>query len=820
MFPKASGKTALIYNDKEISYDEFILNTKKYASIVKSINPQERVVIFAENRPEWVYAFYTSWINSCIAVPVDYLSTPEETAYILKDCKPSHVFTSKGNLEKLLKAFELTGKKIPYTVFEEVNEASLTPVNKEFIYDQESIAVIIYTSGTTGGQKGVMLSYGNLKSNVDVVTKDIYRESDRIIPILPLHHIFPLQGTLTAPLYMGATLIFLQQVSSEEIIKNLQKYKVTIILGVPRLFNLFHGGIMQKINANKIIKTLFNISKSLNSYSAGQKIFKKVQDTFGGQMRFFISGGAKLDPVVARDFKALGFRILEGYGMTEASPIITFPPLNKKLKIGSVGQVMPGIKIKFEDGVILASGPNIMKGYYNRPEETAQVLENGWLKTGDIGHIDKQGYLYLTGRKKEIIVLPNGKNLNPEEIESKLMKDNPIIKEMGVIQHNGQLYAVIYPDFAFIKKENVVNIQETIKWEIIDKYNLKVPGYKKILNFTIVHNELPKTRLGKVKRFTLAELINKEKKQTQAQDKPEYQEYQILEEYLKSVAKKDILPDEHVELDLGLDSLDKVELQAHVEKTFGFSLTNEDLADHSTVRKLAAYIKEKRTKIENEAIHWGKILKEDIDFSAPKRHFMMKILKFISKPFFQFYVRVKVEGMEKIPDTPVIFAPNHQSFMDGLIIANFLSNRVLSKTYFFAKEKNVKSSFSKFFARNGNIIVMNINKDLKESLQQIAAVIKEGNNMVIFPEGARSRDGKIMSFKKTFAIISKELNVPVIPIVIDGAYDKFSIGSKFPKPGKIKLTFLDPINPEPLNYEDITQLARENIKHHLVEEEA
>ncbi|MGE5409798.1 MAG: 1-acyl-sn-glycerol-3-phosphate acyltransferase, partial [Clostridiales bacterium] len=355
------------------------------------------------------------------------------------------------------------------------------------------------------------------------------------------------------------------------------------------------------------------------------------------------------------------------------------------------------------------------------------------------------------------------------------------------------------------------NIQETIKWNVIDKYNLSAAPYKKIFNFTIVHSDLPKTRLGKLKRYTLSQLIQKQVKEKISVDIPEDQEYKFLEEYLQTIVKKDIFPDEHVELDLGLDSLDKVELQVQIEKTFGISMSNEDLSSHSTVRKLAAYIKEKKTKIETGVMHWGKVLKEEIDFQIPKSNYMLKFLKLLTKPFFKFYIRLEDEGLENIPQEPVIIAPNHQSFMDGLLIANVLKNQTLNRTYFFAKDKNIKSWIAKFFARNSNVLILNINKDLKLTLQKIATILKKGNNMVIFPEGARSRDGKIMNFKKSFAIISKELNVPVVPVVIDGAFDKFSIGSKFPKPGKIKLKFLKPIYPGDMDYDSIATLAKEKI---------
>lgn len=812
MFLKDHKKTAIIDNGTEISYGQLLENISSFSSLYTA-EAGSRVAIFSENRAEWIYALYSVWTKGCVNIPIDFMSTPEEVAFILKDSDTRLVFCSEKTKPQIDEAISLSGTCPEVIVFEKIGRMLKSEAAYAENHQKDDTAVIIYTSGTTGSPKGVMLSFDNLMSNIECIVDEshIYAPDDKIIGILPFHHAFPMQGTILMPLYAGSTVIILSQISSDEIIRALQTYKVTIILGVPRLFSLFHSGIMGKIKKSKAASLLLKLSRSLDSYSAGAKVFAKVQKTFGGSIKYFISGGAKLDEDVARDYKAMGFKILEGYGMTEAAPLISFnPPV--KVKIGTVGKPFRDMKVKMDDGEIVIAGRNIMKGYYNNPEATAEILKDGWLYTGDLGSFDSEGYLTITGRKKEIIILSNGKNLNPEEIEKKVLEISPLVKEIGVFQKDNQLFAVIYPDFNYIGRENVVNIQETVRWNIIDKYNLSASPYKKIFNFTIVHNELPKTRLGKIKRFTLAELIKREQKERVQVDIPDYQEYRLLEEYLKELVKKDILPDEHVELDLGLDSLDKVELQAKIESTFGIAMTNEDLTVHSTVRKLADFIKEKKTKIENDVMQWSRLLKEEINYDVPQSSYMLKIFRFLFKPFFKFYLRVESEGVENIPSgTPVIIAPNHQSFLDGLMIADVLKNRQLTRTYFFAKEKNIKNSLSRFFARNSNILILNINKDLKLTLQRIAAVIKKGNNMVIFPEGARSRDGNVMSFKKSFAIISKELNVPVVPVAIEGAYEKFSIGSVFPKPGKIKLKFLKPIYPEGMDYDSITDQARNSI---------
>ena len=253
-------------------------------------------------------------------------------------------------------------------------------------YPQDT-AVLIYTSGTTGSPKGVMLSYENLKANIEAVSEHvpIFVHEQRLLAILPFHHAFPLQGTLLAPFYVGATVALLDRLTSADIVEALNAYKITLIIGVPRLYQLFHKGLMEKINASPAARALLGISRSVGSLAFGRWVFKRVQQGFGGQIRFFVSGGAKLDEDVGRDLSAMGFEILEGYGMTEAAPMITFTRPGD-VEIGSSGRALFCTKVEIRSGEIVASGRNIMQGYWNRAEETAAVLRDGWLYTGDQGY--------------------------------------------------------------------------------------------------------------------------------------------------------------------------------------------------------------------------------------------------------------------------------------------------------------------------------------------------------------------------------------------------------------------------------------------------
>jgi len=493
-------KTAFIYDDSETSYGELIDTIGTYSAIL-SVNRGDRVLLFSENRPEWIYAFYASWDQGGVNVPVDAGIETENLRYIVNDCDPAIIFCSAGTVDRALAAVEGARRKPEIIVFENIEYAKEgKPVSLE-AGDPTALAVIVYTSGTTGDPKGVMLTYDNLVSNIESLVKlEMFKPADRILGLLPFHHILPLQGIVIAPFFIGATVVYVKNLVAEAILEACQKHRVTMFLGVPRLYELFHTGIMKKVNANPVTRLLFRLARRINSRKFGHALFGAVHRRFGGHVHAFLTGGAKMDENVARDLWSMGFRLVEGYGLTETSPLLAFNPYGN-IKLGSVGLPLRGSEVRIMEDEVVVRGRNVMKGYYNKPAETERAMRGGWFHTGDTGRFDGDGYLYLTGRKDEMIVLPNGKNINPEEIENRILRMSPMIKEIAVLQNEGQLTALILPDLASFTAEEIRNVLETLKWKVIDRYNSTVAGYKKILNFTLLKEELPKTRLGKMKQI-------------------------------------------------------------------------------------------------------------------------------------------------------------------------------------------------------------------------------------------------------------------------------------------------------------------------------
>ena len=802
---ESSQKTAVAFGDETITYSQLMNRTDCYYELIEE-QKASKILIYSENRPEYLYAFYAGWKKKCTIVPVDHLATPDELLYIINDCKPEIIFTSRQCHDNVKKAMKGVRRKINVFEFEKIRlkkpSASTDRILQE---DLEKTALLIYTSGTTGSPKGVMLSFKNLFRNIDaVVDVGIYNENECVLVLLPIHHILPLLGTIIAPLAVQAKIAMSPSMVTDDILRTLSDNRVSVIVGVPRFYEVIAKGIMDKINGSAVTRLLFSLAARIDSMSFSRKLFKKVHDRFGGAVKYMVSGGAALDQDVARAFTTLGFEVLEGYGMTEAAPMITFPrPGN--VKLGTTGQPLPGIEIRTVKGEIQARGENIMQGYYNRPEETAAVLKNGWLHTGDLGEIDGDNFLRITGRKKEIIVLPNGKNINPAEIEEKLLKMSSLIQETAVYLKDNKLQVL----FHFNRSEVTADPESERKtaYDIVSRYNQSVSSYKKIMKYNITRAELPKTRLGKIKRHELAAMGGEE--QRKSVKPPKYREYTIIRDFLENETGSTIMPDDHFEFDLGLDSLSKVSLLVFLEKTFGLKLKDDHLNLYPNLLKLSEHVKEKKVKLQESLFNWTDILKEKVQVKLPKSWFTTELFKYTGKGLFKVFFHVRGYGRKNIPRAPFIIAPNHQSFFDGLFVAIFLRRRQLKNTFFYAKAKHVNNRFLKFLARINNVIIVDINNDLKGSIQQLAEVLRKGKSIIIFPEGTRTKDGEIGDFKQTFAILSRELMVPVVPVAIKGAFEVLPRGRKLPRVFRqVSVDFLEPVYPENKSYKAIAEAVK------------
>ena len=305
------------------------------------------------------------------------------------------------------------------------------------------------------------------------------------------------------------------------------------------------------------------------------------------------------------------------------------------------------------------------------------------------------------------------------------------------------------------------------------------------------------------------------KKET-IQDEPKTREYQAIKKFLEDETQQTVHPSDHIELDLALDSLGRVSLTAFIETAFGVEVPENSLADYQSIAKLAEHLHQKKTRLNFDGISWSQILKEKVHLKLPESGFTHNLIKNMFQVIFRLSMRIKAHGMENLPDEACIIAPNHQSVLDGFLVASLLKRRFMKKTYVYAKEKHFRGPFLRFMANRNNIILVDVNKDLKLSIQKLAEVLKKGKNLMIFPEGTRTLTGKLGDFKQTFAILSQELKVPVIPVAIKGSYDILPSGSRFPRLfRRVSIEFLTPVYPENHTYESLKNLVYQRLANKL-----
>ncbi len=807
---------ALIWNDQRVGYGELLGRIDAVSRQFPSATC-DKVAIFSENRLDWVYAFYAGLKQGCTIVPIDFMSSAEDVAYILRDCAPSLVFCSNSTREVLTQALDQVNHQAPQPLVLVLDDLDTTPSNGKAeplpAPALDKTLLLIYTSGTTGSPKGVMLSWDNLLANIESISDEvpIYSPGQRVLALLPLHHIFPLLGALIAPLYTGGTCVFSPSMASEDMLRALNENQVTIIIGVPRLYRLITKSIKDKINASRLTRLLFRLAAKIHSPAFSRRLFAKVHARFGGHVRLLVSGGAKLDEDVFQDLTTLGFEVVEGFGMTEAAPMITFARPGES-KVGAVGRPMSCNEVRIVDGEIITRGRNVMQGYYKRPEETAAVIKDGWLYTGDLGYLDDSGALHVTGRRKEIIVLPSGKNINPVEIERKLSEATDLISEIAVFQHQDSLHAAVVPDFRKAREQGVADIQRFLDEQVLAPYNQAVTPYKKVMKLHLLGEELPKTRLGKLKRFLLPDMVASSETRAAGSAEPDYPEYQTIAQFLQQQQECAVYASDHLELDLGLDSLDRVGLQSFLNATFGVGVSDETLMEHPTVGRIAEFIRHKKTKMAVSVVEWAEILKQRSEVRLPRSWAAHNPLRHGMALLARGYFRLTATGLENLPAGACILAPNHQSFLDGLFVAAFLDNATMKRTYFFAKAKHVNKPWLRFLASRNNVIVLDLERDLQEALRNLSEVLRQGCNIIIFPEGTRSKDGVVAPFRKTYAILSRELGVPVVPVAIKGAWQALPTGSWLPKASApIEVCFLPAVEPGELSYEALNQTVMDQV---------
>ncbi len=788
------------------------------------IGVQDRVALWAENSPEWAMAYLGIYLAGAVVVPLDAQYTEREVRTILDFAGCKLLLCNK-----LKKA--IAGTLLPDTsTIDEDTPLFTGPPGEVIPRRPEELLAVIFTSGTTGDPKGVCLSVENIYSNLQGILKlNLVSSRDSLLALLPFHHSYALITSILIPLAVGGSATLCASLRGPDIIAAMRETKITVVLGVPKLFEGFDRAILDRVRRASSFKQrafgfLTGISRKVRrgtGLNPGKIFFRSIHRTFGKSFRFFVSGGAKLDPAITERFLDLGIRIVEGYGLTETAPVVSFNPINR-IKPGTVGVPLSGIEVKIDSpnsegvGEIIVRGPNVMQGYDRRPEETAQVILNGWFHTGDLGFIDADGYISITGRVKEVIVLSSGKNIYPEDVERHYEK-SPIVKEVCVMPVElsdgrvDRLCAVVVPDFDELRRIKATSVHDTIHQEITT-LSQGLPTYMRVTDLKIVTNEFPRTRLGKLRRAEIRRMVFDEIPESVTILSPADQALltvPLADRLLARIRdltgyKGEILPGHNLELDLGIDSLSRVELGVILEQEFGMTIPPDQVIDVNTVGDLLRRLSGDMVRT-NGRSSWREILQNPVlppltELFNLQRGYLrrggLNLLRHTAVALSRQLFPMDIRGLKNLPaDGAFLLCPSHSSLIDSVLVYMVLPDPLMEKTFFLGAAEYFESSLMRWLGRAGRVIPTATADTVLFSLRRAAEVLRMGSSVCIFPEGHITRDGYLQRPRPGAAILACELGVPIVPVLVRGTYEILSYahpGFRF-KP--VGLTFGEPIFP-------------------------
>ena len=778
----------------------------------EGVRPGERVGILMEAHPRWGIAFLAAQSAGAVIVPLDILHEAETLAGLILHSGCSFIIVSE-RLTPLWREIQPLLKEPPGFLVARTSGAGSgdrLPLVERNLDDE---LIILYTSGTTGDPKGVVLSGRNVYRNVVEVLKMVGPTSDdHFLNVLPLYHVLALVINFIVPLYLGARVTFLQSLEAQKILKTFREEGISIFICVPQFYYLVHRRILQEVERQGFLKKflfrrLLAVSRFANLHlglNPGRLFFAPIHRQFGPRLRLFGVGGARFDSDVAESFRDMGFGMLQAFGMTETAALITVA-LAKSHAVGTAGVPLPHVEIRIDGmdengtGEVLVRGENVMLGYYKNPQATAEALKDGWLHTGDLGYIDRRGYLRITGRRKDVIVLSSGKNIYPEEIERFYQSGSTSIKEICVVgvpdEEGERLHAVIVPDFEALKSREVVNSYDAIRYEM-ESLSERLPGYKRVLSLEIRQEPLPRTTTRKIKRFEVQRevLEHTEKRVAEPVDTPP--ETHVEERLFAMLrALKDapaINRSMNLELDLGLTSLERVELLSAIQGTFGARILEEEAAKIHTVGELVEAVERLGSGGVGGAgealISWGSILREPLDSEETRiaeeilrPRPVLEVLRYVLARFVRLaaglLLRFGVTGLEHLPQPPFLICPNHNSYLDAFLIISALPFGVSRRMFFLGEAMYFDGPVMGKVARWLKVVAVSPDRAVRFSLRLAAEGLDRGMVLCVFPEGERSIDGSLKTFRKGPAIVATEMGLPVVPAGIRGTWEVWRRGS-------------------------------------------
>ena len=825
----------------------------------------DHVALYAESRAELIFACLAVLKAGAVVTPVDAQFKSDVLRGVLNDSESRFVFTTERRVSQIESLDVEPKPRLLLIDAESDHELSWRRLLGHRIGELPRVepgdpAMLFYTSGTTGPPKGVPLSHRNIAFQLNrIIESNLVVEDDRALLPLPLHHVYPLAVGTLVPLAAGLTLVLPQSVVGPQIVRALREGRVTVIVGVPRLFSALYSGIQGRAQAYgraaaTLFETVLNMSAWVQEHSGvrpGKFIMRPVHTRFSPYLRLLTSGGAALDPGLARKLEALGWQIAIGYGLTETSPLLTLNPPGSG-RLASVGRPIEGVEIRIdtskgkgepeerevsmdgavkETGEILARGPNVFSGYRNLPDKTRESFtEDGWFRTGDMGYFDADGFLYIKGRASTMIVTEGGENIQPGNVEGAYAA-NPLIREVGILQKDGRLVGLIVPELNEIRKRGEEDIERALR-EAVNEVSRRLPTYQRISDYAITGEPLDRTRLGKIRRHLLLDRYDRARGGMEApageaarpisREKMSESDRALLEnpaadqvwEWLTGrYSDRRLTLDTSPQLDLGVDSMEWLNITMEIGRRASVELSDEAIAQIEIVRDL---LHEVAAQSELGEASPGPLPLEDpenvlnerqkrwLEPLGPVMSSTSWLLYALNRTIMRLVFRVEVEGLEHIEGLDqFVLTPNHTSYLDPFAIAAVLPFQLLRRTYWSGW---VGAAFgnpvNRMVSRLARTVPIDPGRAVISSIAFGAAVLKRGRNLIWFPEGRRSPSGRLQPFRSGVGMLLSRYRVAAVPAFIQGSYEAMPPGRAIPRSKPIRIVFGRPLGIEELESED------------------
>ena len=765
----------------------------------------DRVILWGPNSPHWVIIFIGCLRAGVAVVPLDVRSEADYVSRVLSKTEPKLAFTSrftpKGELDL----------DVPEIAFEDL-EAAIAglPGPKDVNVGPHDLAEIMFTSGTTGDPKGVMLTHRNLKANIEGISRYISCEpSSRLLSILPLSHMYEQMGGLFMAMVSGASITYPTSRQPTVLARTMRERRITIMLLVPQGLELLMNGIEREVErqGKQALWTLLLRIAAWTPFQLRRHLFRRVHRQFGGELDFIVSGGAALDPDVGRKWELIGVKILQGYGATEASPVISNHALSER-RLESAGRPLPNVEVKISSaGEIWVRGENVTPGYWRDPEQTAAAFEGDWYKTGDLGYLDGEGFLNIQGRLKDMIVLPSGQNVFPEDIEAVLVK-HPQVNDATVVGVGKGSSVEVH---AALILGDADAAQQVVSWT-----NGQLAEHQKIRGWTMWRGEdFPRTHTLKVKKQMVIDAVlqgsEPAAKVTAGPGARRGGGPRGLAEILGEVARMDpgqILEDLRLGDDLDLDSLGRVELLSTIEAELGVYIDEGQLGPDTTVAGLAILVEE-GSKSPPMVVFpdWGMRW-----WCRMLRGLLQRTLLF---PLLNLTYSLRVVGGENLEGLagPVLLASNHHLGMDHLLITKAVPLKWRRRMAIAAAARLWRNPVRWLLnPLLGNGFPLAREGAVRPSLENMGRIMDNGWSVLIFPEGELTVGGPMKPFMTGTGLVAVEGRIPVVPLRLHIRSPGFP--SLFPllRRGSVEVQFGKPLHFSPgTKYQDATAVVEEAV---------